>query len=306
MNIMSANARWKRLNALLALVFVVGGLGGSCVPNAVAEDQPIWPPRYLAAAEVPLPQRVAEADVVVSGKVQEVEDKLVKAAYHADGKTKVSYQVVRFQVDEALLGDKERKEVRVGFVTRDSLPPGPGLYEAHGVEKDVDYILFLRKHPTEDFFVRCGPVELFGPKQGAELGKELKRSRRLVGIMKDPAAALKVDNATDRYLAVTMLIHRYRSPHPLDQKRAEKPIDAEVSKLLLRELAGADWKWDGNRLDMYPPHPYELFERLGVTAQDGYEPPLNADEHKKYAAAKAWVEDNQKRYTVKRFDTESK
>jgi hypothetical protein len=303
---MSANARWKRLNALLALVLVAGGLGGSCVPNAVAEDKPIWQPRYLAAAEIPLPQRVAGADVVVLGTVQTVEDKLVKAAYHADRKTNVSYQVVRIQVNEALLGDKERKEVRVGFVTRDSLPPGPDLSEAHGVRQEVDYLLCLRKHPTEDFFVRCAPVALFGPKQGAELGKELERTRRLVGIMKDPAAALKIDNATDRYLAVTMLIDRYRSPHPLDRKRAEKPIDAEVSQLLLRELARADWKWDGERLQMYPPHPYVLFERLGVTAQDGYVPPLKADEHKKYAAAKAWVEANQKRYTVKRFDTESK
>src|SRR5262249_19008096 len=126
-------------------------------------------------------------------------------------------------------------------------------------------------------------------------------------ILHDPVAALKAANASNRYLAVAMLIGKFRPPLFKGQPHKEETIDAAVSKLLLKALAEADWKYDANWLNeaIYPAHPYDLFKQLGVTKADGYSPPTN-DSPDTVAATHKWLLDHQEKYTVKRLTLTAK
>ena len=78
--------------------------------------------RAMMPAPAPIPLRVAASDAVVVGKVTGFGDKLVnaKAIY---GDAKVDYQIAIVQVQDALLGVKDAKEIKVGFVP----PPPPDV-----------------------------------------------------------------------------------------------------------------------------------------------------------------------------------
>ena len=58
--------------------------------RAGAPEGPLFKPRYLAAAEVPLPEGIAEADYVVVGKVVGVEDKTVSASPYPGSPAKIA------------------------------------------------------------------------------------------------------------------------------------------------------------------------------------------------------------------------
>jgi hypothetical protein len=118
---------------------------------------------------------------------------------------------------------------------------------------------------------------------------------------------LKVGHASNRYLAVVMLIGKFRPPVVKGQQPKEVPIDAGVSKLLLKALAEADWKYDAGWLlgEMYPADPYHLFQQLGVTKADGYDPPTS-DLRDTLAATQKWLLDHQEKYRVKRLTLTAK
>src|SRR5437764_939141 len=59
-------------------------------------------------APAPVPERVARADVVITGKVIDIE----KAAVKVDG---ADYQIAIVQIEDGILGVKGKKEVRVAF-----------------------------------------------------------------------------------------------------------------------------------------------------------------------------------------------
>jgi hypothetical protein len=168
-------------------------------------------------------------------------------------------------------------------------------------------LFFLKKHHQEDFYVNFAFFNGFIPSGTPEFAQDLEVARKLANILHDPAAALKVGNASNRYLAVAMLIRKFRPPVVKGQQQKEEPIDAGVSKLLLKALAEADWKYDWDRLSaqVYPAHPYHVFQQLGVTKADGYEPPTS-DERDTLAATQQWLRDNQEKYTVKRLTPQSK
>src|SRR5947207_2802786 len=62
------------------------------------------------------PQRLAQADVVVVGKVTAVEDKNVMAELSPGNKEKAEFRVVVVKIAEALVGAKGLTHVKVGYV----------------------------------------------------------------------------------------------------------------------------------------------------------------------------------------------
>jgi hypothetical protein len=165
----------------------------------------------------------------------------------------------------------------------------------------------LRKHRDEPFFVSFALFKSFIPADPQDFGKELDLCRKLAEILADPAAALKVENAANRYLAAAMLVETYRGPQLKDDRRQEKPIDSEVSKLLLKTLADADWTFNVERLrpagGTYPPHPYRLFQMLGVTRADDYEPPPG-ETVRAFEATQQWLRAHSEKYVIKRLAEE--
>ena len=80
-----------------------------------APEGPLFKPRNLAAAEVPLPEGIAEADYVVVGKVVGVEDKTVSASPFPGSPAKIAYRVVTVKPSEVLHGEQGRQLAVVGL-----------------------------------------------------------------------------------------------------------------------------------------------------------------------------------------------
>ena len=302
---------FQRLNLsgpALALVLLswLGWEGGAGMPRAEAHDPPLWEPRSLGSGEMPLPACVAQADLIVIGRIDAVDDKTVEVLPSPGSKDKVAYRTCVLKAEEVLRGDKAAKEFRIGFATK--VVSGVGSGEWLSYQKDHEGVFFLKRHHTDDFFVNFSLSN--GLSRGVPKGggfetpgkyEELVRAvRKMVKMLEDPVATLQGKNDADRYIGLTMLIEHYRSRGVKDPRWEEKPVDPKVSKLLLKALAEADWSWKPGQLDYYPPHPSYLFQQLGVTKKDDYDPPTD-DGRKTDAATKRWLVDHQETYSVKQF-----
>src|SRR5262249_50745213 len=119
-------------------------------------------------------------------------------------------------------------------------------------------MFFRRKHHQGNFYVDFLMFNGFLPSSDTpEFTKNLENSRRLNNVLKLPLEALKAENESNRYLAATMLVTRYRLSWLKDRKLLEKAIDADESKLILKTLAEADWSDVNEAISQskYPAHP---------------------------------------------------
>ena len=269
--------------------YTLAGITLMLAGNAFSQEKDqavLWPPRHLASGEVPLPDRIARSDIVVLGRVVAMEPKDVEAVLSLAHPYRLDYRIAVVKVAEVIHGPKDVKQLRLGFVSPDQNRavdktgknmPSLGQADFRSVKEGQDGLFFLRKHHQSDFYVNTMLIGGFLPSGAApEFAKNLEIARRLSKVLEFPLEALKADNASNRFLAATMLINRYRLDGIKASKLPEKGIDAEESKLLLKTLAEAEWKDVKEAItinNMYPPHPYRVFLQLGVTKADGYDPP---------------------------------
>src|SRR5262249_42478374 len=75
----------------------------------------LWPARVLGGGEVPLPDRIVQSDIVVLGRVAALEPKDVEAVLPY----KLDYRIAVVKVQEVIHGQKEVKELRLGFISPD-------------------------------------------------------------------------------------------------------------------------------------------------------------------------------------------
>ena len=73
----------------------------------------------LPADALPLPNRVANAEMIVVGKVTAFEDKTVMAAAFPGAKDKIEFKIAVVTISDALLAPKGLKTIRLGFVPID-------------------------------------------------------------------------------------------------------------------------------------------------------------------------------------------
>jgi hypothetical protein len=285
--------------------------------NAVGQEKDkaaLWPPRVLASAEVPLPDRIVQSDIVVLGRVVALEPKDVEAVLSSESPYKLDYRIAVVKVQEVIHGQEELKELRLGFISPDQdrkvdktgktmatfswLGFSPAKVGQEGM-------FFLRKHHQGNFYVNFVFIGGFLPSDDTlELTKNLENARRLEKVLKLPLEALKAENESNRFLAATMLVTRYRLSWLKDRKLPEKAIDADESKLILKTLVEADWSDDTEALcpSKYPSHPYQVFLQLGVTKADGYDPPIKAPDSRDILRyTQNWLRDNQEKYRIQRF-----
>jgi hypothetical protein len=110
------------------------------------------------AAPPSVPERVALAEAIVVGKATGFADRLVPAE-PPGGADKADYQVATVQVGEALLGVKDAKEIKVGFIPPPAGTGAPGKYPNRPkfvLAVDQEVLLFLRPHADADFYA-CVP-----------------------------------------------------------------------------------------------------------------------------------------------------
>lgn len=236
----------------------------------------------------PIWSRLATANAVILGTVAAIEDKAVEALADPASKEKRTYKIARVKVNEVLVGDKELKEVKVGFFNDDLKP-----------EKEACFI--LAPHYQQPFFIfRDIKVDLFTP-ESVNYGVWTKVLRSAGQCLAAPNAMLQSQEPRERLLTASILIQRYREPS-LGMQTV--PIDAEQSKLLLRALRDADW---GKEDKPYRLHPQPIFLRLGIGASDGFNPPKDPkDVTGLRLAAENWLIDNHSKYRIRRFTADRK
>src|SRR5439155_22240785 len=113
-------------------------------------------------------------------------------------------------------------------------------------------------------------------------------------LVSDPLKGLKAKEAADRQLTAMVLIGRYRARNgPV----REVLIPAEESRLILKELAEADWS--GRDAKLKPYIPMNSFFMLNLTETDGWKHP--GDGNKVPEAAKQWLREHAATYRIKRM-----
>jgi hypothetical protein len=250
----------------------------------------------LPADALPLPNRLANAEVAVIGKVTAFEDKMVQAPSFPGAKNKVDFTIAVITVSDTLVAPKGTTTIRIGFV-----PPPPMVAVSPPPFLPVlgqEGCFFLTKHGDADFYLASGQLS-FVDKKSPNFEKDVALLKRCTKILGDPSIALKGENAEDRFLAAAMLVARYTTRK--SQTVKPEPIDAEQSKLILQALAGADWTPTNDYTKLTP---LMVLHRLPLTDKDGWAPPP-ANDPKAYAAyAQQWVKEHAGSYRIQRFVAE--
>ena len=247
-------------------------------------------------------QRVATSDVVAFGKVTGLDEKTVKAE-RFPGQV-AEFRIATVKIDQHLYGAQGLTHIKVGFVpptaprpgeVRPHIRPYPGT--AIKLEKDQEVLLFLKKHPKENFYTIPVYFDVVD-KKAAGFDDDLAEAKKIGKLLADPMAGLKAKSAEERFQTAALLVYRYRT---FQQGGKQEPISADESKLILEGLAGADWA----AMPVRRPGPYRqqvtpqnVFFMLGLQAKDGWMPPPGQFMPE---TAKAWLKANAGSYRIQRY-----
>jgi hypothetical protein len=241
----------------------------------------------IRIVDVPVYQRVGNADCIVVGKVTAIAEKPVTATAPLIATQKVEYKIATVKLSETLSGGlKGLTEVKVGFQlpVKVNGPGGPGggirppirrpPFNPPSLTVGQEALLFLNKHPSEDFYVFAGNFTQ-GPvnKQNKDkFDKEVKEVKHCLQLLKKPVAGLKAKDASERLLTAFLLLDHYRpyTKPGLTYPPKTKAVDAAQSKLILKVIAEADWTKPDEKTKIFG---NALFYRLGVTPNDGWTQP---------------------------------
>jgi hypothetical protein len=242
---------------------------------------------------------------VVLGTVSSIADKTVKAKpiMPLPGQNgKVEYHVATVKVQEGFLDGKGLTDVQVAWVGNGNAPGGPrgfpGLMPQVSLTKDQEGCFFLVKHPTEAFFVVVAPPDVV-LKSSQDFEKYSNLVKKCAKALDKPENGLKSKEASDRILAASLLMARYRDPKLAGGKQEE--IDADESKLILEGMAEADFTKTDAETGI---NPVNMFVQLRLTAKDGWKVPQNINQAGLADAMKKWLKDNAGVYRIKKFVAE--
>ena len=218
--------------------------------------------KALLIALPPKPaMQAVQADVVVIGKVIEIEKDTVDASPYkgAPKEQKVAFKIAVLKIEDPLVGARGLTQLRVGFLA-DAAPTAPVLVDQPQIAiarrpirpgfgpvaltAGMEGVFLLTPHHDGDFHV---VVNNGAPllKKDDNYAKELETIKKIAGAIDDPVAALKSKDKADRAVAAQTILTRYRG-RPLAGKVVEEDIPAEENKLLVQALAELPWVPEGN------------------------------------------------------------
>jgi hypothetical protein len=268
----------------------------AAVALAGAVTMPAWGLRIAMPAPTPIPQRVANADVTVVGKVTAIAPAEKAEMFKGDTR---ELRVATVKVESMLIGPAGR-EIKVGFFEQPKPGPGGGIrppirFAPPKLDENKEYALFLTQHPTKkDVYVIQGQYDVIAKENNPNFKTEVAEARKGAKSLLGATKALESKSAAERLQAAGMLINRYKTTFFGDAKTEAVP--ATESKAILTALAEAEWGPMTGRFDAN--HPRNLFLRLGVTEKDGFKmgriDQLDAD-------AKKWLADNAATFKMTRF-----
>jgi hypothetical protein len=292
----------------------------------IAPNADVAPGIALMPAMMP-GNRLAPVDVVVVGRVVAFEPMDVEAT-PAPNQGKVNYRIAVVQVTEAIQGvKKDVQTIRVGFVAQGNVAPGginggaggvqilpavqpaiqpvpPGgfgrrpYYGPMQLQMGQDGIFMLSKHHKENFYLAPNFTSFINRQNNPNFDNEVKTTKQITKVMENPMAALKGEDAQERTMAAAYLITKYRT-NTTGQPTKQEPISVEESKLILNALAKGDWTV--GRFNQAIPSSFELFNQLGLTAKDGYNPQNIRNQQDIVQAMQKWLTDNSDKYVIQKL-----
>jgi hypothetical protein len=275
--------------------------------------------------------RFTQSDVIVVGRVVAFEPMDVEAP-QGPNQPKTNYRVAIVQVTEAIHGlKKDTQTVRVAFPAQanngggapgaigggiqilPALPPGnfqpqPGLIGGRrpyiggvmNLQMGQDGIFMLNKHHKENFYLVPNYTSFVNRQNNPNFDNEVKTAKQLGKVMGDPVAFLKSEDAQERVTAAAVLINKYRNPNnQTGAPMKQEPIDAEESKLILKALGQGDWNI--NRASPNTPSAFEMFNQLGLSQKDGYNPVNVRNQQDIVKAMQTWLTANTDKYRIQKF-----
>ena len=200
-------------------------------------------------------QKVAQADVVVTGKVTTVEKETVELPQFPGDKTKVAFTVAVIKIETMLAGAKNVTHLKVAFqaqpgaVGGDEVPQGgkfggrpfPGRgFGPIQLTDGQEGIFFLQKHPGSDSYysVQQGFTPVAAKDENYK--DELAKVKSILDAIADPLKALKEEKLEARLASSAAILSKYRQPVRSGQL-VEVAIPAEETKLIMKTLLEADW-----------------------------------------------------------------
>lgn len=270
----------KRAILFLAAAFACVSMQGATARGGVVPTPP------------PGAARIANADAVIVGKVEALEPQDVKVG-------NATYRIAVVKINQGVRGIKDQKTLRIGFVPIEK--PGNPMVIRTGarpvqLEAGQEGLFILTKQAKEDFYTIGGVIGYYiNSNNNKGFDQEVATAKLVVRVLEKPLDALKGKDAEERLLAAAILIDKHRTFR--GPKSTQEPIDAEESKLILQALADADWQAGANFSSLRP-SPGQLFQRLGVTAKDGFTPAKGATYQ---TAAQNWLRENAQKYRIQRY-----
>jgi hypothetical protein len=238
----------------------------------------------------PGPARIAKADAVIVGKVETLEPEDVKV-----GNT--TYRIAVVRINQGLKGVKDEKTLRIGFVPLEKPKPMVIVTGARPVQLQAgqEGLFLLTKQGKENFYTIGGVVGYYiNSDKNPGFEKEVQAAKAAAKAAENPQRSLKAKDTEERLLAAAIFIEKYRTFRP---NAKQEPIDAEASKQIMQTLADADWQAQVNFASLRP-NPTQLFQRLGVTAKDGFVPPKGGNYQD---AIRMWLVRNADTYRIQRY-----
>jgi hypothetical protein len=225
----------------------------ACASFAVAQ-QPAKALR-IAIQNFSTSQKVAQADVVVTGKVTSVEKETVELPQFPGDKTKVAFTIAVIKIETILAGAKNVTHLKVAFqaqpgaVNGDEVPqvgkigrrPFPGRgFGAIQLTEGQEAIFFLQKHPGSDSYysVQQGFTPVAAKDENYK--EELVKVKSILDAIADPVKALQEEKLDARLASAAAILSKYRQPVRSGQL-VEVAIPAEETKLIMKTLLEADW-----------------------------------------------------------------
>jgi len=221
------------------------------------------------ALRIALPPKPAmqavQADVIVLGKVIEVEKDAVEATQvkGAPKEQKVSYKIAVVKIEDPLVGARGLTQLRVGFpadapavgggepVDGIKLQPAIARRPIRGgfggpvaLTAGMEGVFLLAPHHDGDFYVLVNnAAPLLKKDEG--YAKELESIKKIAASIDDPVTALKAKDKADRIAAAQTILTRYRG-RPVAGKFVEEDVPAEENKLLVQAVTEMTWIPEGN------------------------------------------------------------
>jgi hypothetical protein len=273
----------------------------------------------IAVPNRPAQQQAITADVIVVGKVIEIEKEMTQASQFPGQPNKVDYHVAVLKISENLHGAKGLTNVRVGFLPAPKVAPdaAPGPiggpirrpirrpFPTVSLTEGQEGCFCLNKHHDGDFYV-ISPQGQPLDKKAADFDKQLDQVKKVVKTLDDPLNSLKAKDLADRQLAAHVLIQKYRMypPNAGNKQPTQQDIPAEESKLILQTMAAMDW----NKFDPQGgPSVQNMFGMLGVQqGQHDFNPPKFQPGQQDYAKVYGdyvmkWIKDNAEKYHIQKW-----